>query len=355
MTELVQIAIPQALDGPDAALLSGILDVYSAISLADLGNIDHALPKTELAGMLLASKTHNRRLVAAVIDGEVVGWALVTMPLTDNLALAQIDIQVHPAHRRRGIGGELLEWAEGAAHAEGRTIFQTWGKVRPLSPNAPYVTAPVGGDYPADAPLTGFLTKRGYALEQVDRGSRLTLPMDRDVFEALKADAEAGADGYQVHVWPAPVPEDWIDNFAALRSKVTSDAPSAGLEIEEEVWDAERLRIAWQKAAQLGQRQLIVAAEHLATHRLVAFTLVLCNVRPQVAWQGYTFVVGDHRGHRLGLLVKTTMASELASREPDVTRIYTENADENAPMLAINQAMGFVLDSLDGTFQKKIA
>ncbi len=48
-----------------------------------------------------------------------------------------------------------------------------------------------------------------------------------------------------------------------------------------------------------------------------------------------------HRGHRLGLLLKVANLRFLQQHEPAVTKVYTWNADSNAPMLQVNVAMGF--------------
>jgi hypothetical protein len=51
-------------------------------------------------------------------------------------------------------------------------------------------------------------------------------------------------------------------------------------------------------------------------------------------------VLAAHRGHRLGLLVKLAMLDFIAEQEPQVTVIDTWNATSNAPMIAVNDALG---------------
>ena len=52
----------------------------------------------------------------------------------------------------------------------------------------------------------------------------------------------------------------------------------------------------------------------------------------------------QHRGHRLGLLVKTAMLDWLAEAEPAIERIETGNAAANDHMIAVNDVLGFELD-----------
>ena len=44
----------------------------------------------------------------------------------------------------------------------------------------------------------------------------------------------------------------------------------------------------------------------------------------------------------------------LADRAPHIRRLLTWNADENAPMLAVNEALGFAPHGLTGIWQKTL-
>jgi RimJ/RimL family protein N-acetyltransferase len=52
-------------------------------------------------------------------------------------------------------------------------------------------------------------------------------------------------------------------------------------------------------------------------------------------------VLGDHRGHGLGSVIKRATTSLIQKEWPETQRIYTDNADQNTHMLRINTAMGF--------------
>jgi RimJ/RimL family protein N-acetyltransferase len=54
-------------------------------------------------------------------------------------------------------------------------------------------------------------------------------------------------------------------------------------------------------------------------------------------------VTRAHRGHRLGLLVKTAMVEWLRAAEPTVDRIQTWNAESNRFMIAVNEALGYTI------------
>jgi RimJ/RimL family protein N-acetyltransferase len=54
-------------------------------------------------------------------------------------------------------------------------------------------------------------------------------------------------------------------------------------------------------------------------------------------------VTRPHRGHRLGLLTKAAMLDWLATAEPQLARVETNNAAVNSYMIAVNEALGFEL------------
>jgi RimJ/RimL family protein N-acetyltransferase len=62
-----------------------------------------------------------------------------------------------------------------------------------------------------------------------------------------------------------------------------------------------------------------------------------------------------HRGHRLGLAVKLANLDLLAQRAPKVELIVTGNASVNAPMIAVNEMMGFEVAGQGMFWQKHLS
>ncbi len=50
----------------------------------------------------------------------------------------------------------------------------------------------------------------------------------------------------------------------------------------------------------------------------------------------------EHRGHRLGLLLKVENLRWVRREAPHLTRLDTWNANDNPHMIAINEALGYV-------------
>ena len=77
---------------------------------------------------------------------------------------------------------------------------------------------------------------------------------------------------------------------------------------------------------------------------------------PAWAQQGLTAVARAHRGHRVGLLVKTAMLDWLAAAAPGIEHIVTDNADSNQYMIAINEMLGFeILPPASQSYQVPVA
>jgi RimJ/RimL family protein N-acetyltransferase len=164
--------------------------------------------------------------------------------------------------------------------------------------------------------------------------------VDERRLRELEAGARRASAGYELVVWHDRVPEELLEDRALLERRMTTDAPFGDLPVEEEHWDGARIREHEQATADRGRTVLSAGATQ--DGRLVAFTdLHVPLATPEHARQGATLVLREHRGHRLGALVKTAVLRELAVRHPQVQRITTVNAPGNAPMVAVNDALGF--------------
>ena len=105
-------------------------------------------------------------------------------------------------------------------------------------------------------------------------------------------------------------------------------------------WDAARVRDRWN--GRFGFREYAVAAIHDATGDMAGIALVA--VHPQAPEWGnvaFTAVAREHRGHRLGLLVKVAITEQLIAAEPGLRRITTMNAAANRYMIAVNEMLGY--------------
>jgi len=81
-----------------------------------------------------------------------------------------------------------------------------------------------------------------------------------------------------------------------------------------------------------------------ATGEMAGLTQIFVDPEyPEWGHQGLTAVIRQHRGHRLGLLIKAAMLEWLATEEPKLERIATDNAAVNKYMIAVNETLGYEL------------
>ena len=159
----------------------------------------------------------------------------------------------------------------------------------------------------------------------------------------LRGPAELAAAGYSLESWAGPIPEDFIEQMAALYNAM-GDAPRDP-EIAHAEWDAQRIREGVNDMRpRYGLHSYTVVARHDDTGELAALSeMAVDPANPGWGFQMNTVVIRKHRGHRLGLLAKIAMMELLATTEPQLERISTWNAESNEHMIAINEAMGYAV------------
>ena len=257
-------------------------------------------------------------------EGRIAGWYRLGMPDLENLDQAELVLVVHPTQRRRGLGRALLEHAAARAAEQGRSVLN--GGTRGGTGGEAFARA-MGAD-PGLVDVQRVMDVRAMGDEQLAR---------------LRETAEQAAAGYSLMSWTGLVPEDFLDQAAALFAAL-NDAPHDP-HIAPAVWDAQRVR---ERVNDLrphyGLRTYAVAAVQEDTGEPAALTEVAVDpADPGWGHQMLTGVTREHRGHRLGLLVKTAMAEWLRAAEPQLERIQTWNAQSNRYMIAVNEALGYTI------------
>ena len=269
-----------------------------------------------------------RKQLLVVEHGErVVGAARLDLPQHDNRHVVEVELAVHPEHRRRGAGRALVDAVERFARADGRTTV------------IGFADEPPGREGRSPGRLA--LGRLGYTVAQEEVRRDIHLPLDPERVAALERSCRAHAAGYEVRLWWDHVPEDLVDDRAELARQMSTDVPKDELDWREEVWDAARVRRDEDLSLSMDRTHVAAGAVHVPTGRMVAFTTMgVARSAPQKAYQWETLVSQPHRGHRLGLLLKLRALVELAARSPETAFISTWNAQENAPMIAVNDALG---------------
>ena len=76
--------------------------------------------------------------------------------------------------------------------------------------------------------------------------------------------------------------------------------------------------------------------------------------QPANSHQHDTSVVREHRGHRLGLLLKAEMVLWLAEAEPEVEVVDTWNADSNAHMIPSTSNWATACSGREFQYQRRL-
>ena len=351
--EIDELAIPAAPGASGWPDFEAANQLHSVVESEAYGTTELALTAEDLLpGWLHQTWEHKRLFVARVAERIVGRGQYETLP-EDSAEHAWLAVEVLPAYRGRGIGSALFARLEALAHAEGRGVQIVYTP----SPDSPgeRLPSPTGfGSIPLGNPEVRFLQGRGYRLEQVVRASRLALPVDPAELRRLsqEAAAHAGPD-YSVLQWVDRTPPHWLPDRALLYTRMSTDAPSAGLAEPEQIWTPERIAWEEQKAAAGTRTSLTSAVLHGPSGHLVGFTdLEVPAESRRAVSQGDTLVLREHRGHRLGMLLKAANLDLLAAERPGHPSVTTFNAEENRHMLAVNEAIGFAPMGYEGAWRR---
>jgi len=279
-------------------------------------------------------------VVLAASEGDrVVGAARLELPQRDNLHLCELDLSVHPSARRRGVARALQDEVERLAREHGRTTLVGYADEPPGQEGR-------SGNRAAAQAL-------GYAVVQQEVRRDIDLPLPAARAAEVERSCRPYAADYALRVWQDACPDDLLDDLAELMRQMSTDVPKDEMDWREEVWDRARVRRNEGLSRDMDRSWIGVGAVHEPTGRMTAFTTMgVPRSRPERAYQWETLVSAEHRGHRLGTLVKLAGLQALAAHSPRTRVISTWNAQENGPMIAVNDLLGARVDGRLAVVQK---
>ncbi|WP_447646427.1 GNAT family N-acetyltransferase [Nocardioides zeae] len=266
-------------------------------------------------------------LIARDDRGDVAGVAEMCWPLEDNEHLVEADIHVLPRHRREGVGRLLWEAVVERTRALGRTTV------------ALEIIAPVDGA----APGLAFVDGMGIPTVHVEEHLRLPVPVDPDHLARLAEQALAASSGYEVVTWVDRCPDEHVEAFCAMRTRMNQDVPRGEADVEPAVVTLDRLRREEERRHAADYTVITAAVRRVEGGEMAGYTVLVLQPDDTAVYQGDTLVMPEHRGRRLGTLLKVTTLELLADDYPERTSVHTWVSTDNAAMQAVNRAFGFVL------------
>lgn len=260
--------------------------------------------------------------VASGADGRVIGVLELSLPRWDNTHLGWVEVTVDPLARRKGLGRRLFEAGVERTRDAGRrlVVSESWEQ----SAGVAFAQA-MGLDR---------------ASQEVQRRQDLT-SLDWERFSHEESPAQPLAAGYDLIRMPGSTPDELLADVVRMTAAI-NDAPTDDLDIEDEVFSPERIRTFEAAQAAARQRLYRLVARERSTGVLAGHTMVGVDAeRPWLAGQWDTSVLREHRGHRLGLVLKIAMLRWLGEVEPQLRTLDTWNAASNAHMVDVNEVLGY--------------
>jgi len=308
-----------------AAEIESFLDAINAVFAADL-------PEDPLweNGLL-------REYLCEVMPGERrISWIIQDEPSSDGqpgpilghthvLLLGDIgvlEVVVHPAARRRGLGRKLIATAARRTYQEG---FRSMG------------VEVIGG-----TPAVDFYEALGFVQEYAE--ARSVLKLSTVDWNALGEMAQGIGTGYRLEFCPGGPPDELIEAYAMAKAEVR-DIDDGDLDLRPSSYDPQRLRDSLNCLHRRGMKPYIVLAIDEKTGAVAGLTEVVVPAQhPNRADQYDTIVGQEHRGYGIDRAMKARMLFELRGVEPKLSEVQTWNAQANESMRAVNADLGFQAD-----------
>ena len=315
----------------------GLYRVAAAIELEEFPDDEPAPYEFHLNRWRTGSTPHGQITRHYVEDGgEVTAFMFTGRWPIDDPTNSFVVVWVHPDHRRKGTGKALL--------------------ARAIDLLEPHGVEKVIVDVDDGSPWVPAMERLGFKKSLTDKRGRLQISdLDLDLMDSWIARARERASEYDIVHLTSPIPEEYLERWCEM-TNVMNTAPMEDLEIADHLMTPERWRADERLRETRGDIYLAAGALHRPSGRFAGFSeIYVQRYHPKQALQHDTGVDPDHRNRGLGRWLKAEMIKRLVRDHPEVERVDTWNAGSNAPMLAINDEMGFRPVLLTHAYQASFA
>jgi GNAT superfamily N-acetyltransferase len=273
------------------------------------------------------SPYRSRRLLAVVADDRVVGTAELDLWHQSNEHLCSVEVAVLPGHRRRGIGRALFDEADRRRRADARTTVI--GEVS--VPSGLALDEVAGGR---------FAHAMGMRSVHQEDHLVLRLPVSDEHLGRLRAAVGERGSAYDVVTWGNRCPDEYVDAFCTMNTQMAADVPSGGLDLEAVVYDEARLRTDEERTS-AAYDQVVAAARRRSDGVFGGFSQLFLAKGAEHVQQDDTLVMPEHRGARLGTLLKLATLDVVRRDHPERRALHTWTEPDNHAMHRTNTDFGY--------------
>lgn len=241
----------------------------------------------------------------------------------DNKHMLWFDATVLPFYRQQGIGKMLLQKVVETAVANQRRLVMT--------------------DTCSRIPAGEIVAQKyGFRIGSKSHTNQLLISeLNNQLLNEWMQLGETRAAKFSLVRWDGAYPEEEMDGIMSLIHLINT-MPTDDMEVEDMQVTREQVREQEASFMKRGIERWVYAAKEKETGEFAGYTVVFWNPeKPHVLLQEDTAVFPHFRNNGLGKWLKAAMLKRVLDKRPQVTHVRTGNADSNAPMLKINNALGF--------------